>query len=211
MATPASGAPPRGLRERKKERTRETIANVALELFSKNGFHETTVRQIAEQAEVAPRTVSGYFPAKEDLVFWRYADVFASLESRLTHREANETAAQALQAWLRQDISQRSSDGLRRTRQLRRLINSEPELRTYERGLQEEAERIVARAVAVDLDLAEDDLLPHMVGAATIAALDALTAIVLKAPSEKAAEAVSALVDDAMMFIGAGIQKLAHG
>lgn len=210
MATSAAGTAAQGLRERKKQRTRETIASVALELFSKNGFHETTVRQIAERADVAPRTVSGYFPVKEDLVFWRYDQVFESLNTRLTEREPGESAAEALRAWLQQDLSEQAPDGLRRTRQLRRLIDREPVLRTYERGLQEEAEHIIARAVAVDLGLAESDLLPHMVGAATIAALDTLGAVVAKAPSDSAAEEISALIDEALAFIGAGIQKLAR-
>ena len=58
-----------GLRERKRERTRQAIADAALELFARQGFHETTIPQIAEAADVSPRTVSGYFPAKEDLAF----------------------------------------------------------------------------------------------------------------------------------------------
>ena len=42
---------------------------VALDLFARNGYSGTTIAQIAEAAEVSPRTVSTYFPAKEDIVF----------------------------------------------------------------------------------------------------------------------------------------------
>ena len=48
-----------GLRERKRVRTRRAIADGPLELFARQGFHATTIPQIADAAEVSPRTVSG--------------------------------------------------------------------------------------------------------------------------------------------------------
>jgi AcrR family transcriptional regulator len=57
-----------GLRERKKERVRTTIQQVALRLFQKQGYEQTTVEQIADAAGVSPATVYRYFMAKEDLV-----------------------------------------------------------------------------------------------------------------------------------------------
>src|SRR3954465_13937246 len=89
-----------GLRERKKQRTRQTIARVALDLFAENGFHRTTIKQVAEAADVAPRTVSGYFPSKEELVFPDQHLVFGELERRLTQRGPEETTAAALRAWI---------------------------------------------------------------------------------------------------------------
>ena len=57
-----------GLRERKKEQTRQRIAAVALRLFSERGFDAVTVNEIAETAEVAKATLFAYFPTKESLV-----------------------------------------------------------------------------------------------------------------------------------------------
>ena len=89
-----------GLRERKRERTRQAIADAALDLFARQGFHETTIPQIAEAADVSPRTVSGYFPAKEDLAFPDADERIGALEERLRSRAPGETAADALRAWL---------------------------------------------------------------------------------------------------------------
>ena len=57
-----------GLRERKKRRTRQAIAEAAMELFKAHGFDAVTVADVARAAEVSEKTVFNYFPAKEDLV-----------------------------------------------------------------------------------------------------------------------------------------------
>ncbi|MFC9225525.1 TetR family transcriptional regulator [Streptomyces hygroscopicus] len=63
-----------GLRERKKQRTRDAISDAAIALFVERGFNEVSVAQIAEAAEVSKRTLFAYFPTKEDLVVHRMAD-----------------------------------------------------------------------------------------------------------------------------------------
>ncbi|WP_069163621.1 acyl-CoA-like ligand-binding transcription factor [Nocardia altamirensis] len=70
MSAELSGEEPatRGLRERKKERTRRTIRLEAFRLFREQGYNETTIEQIAAAAEVSPSTFFRYFPTKEQLV-----------------------------------------------------------------------------------------------------------------------------------------------
>jgi len=200
---------PLGLRERKKLRTRQTIARVALELFAEKGFHETTIREIADAADVAPRTVSLYFPVKEELVFADHGALFDELEGRLRDRPAGETAAEALRAWIMEVLSDERIE-LDKTRCRRRLVDSDHALRTFERGLTERAEQLIAGAVAVDLGLPADDLVPRMVGAATMAALDALgsEAVGEALPPAEYRRRALARVDQAMTFIGAGIRGL---
>src|SRR3954452_17303087 len=57
-----------GLRERKKQRTRETLQREALRLIAAQDYSRTSVEQIAEAAEVSVSTFFRYFPAKEDVV-----------------------------------------------------------------------------------------------------------------------------------------------
>jgi AcrR family transcriptional regulator len=42
--------------QRRKRRTRQAIQTAALELFAERGYRETTINDIAERAEDAPRT-----------------------------------------------------------------------------------------------------------------------------------------------------------
>ncbi len=59
---------PVGLRERKKQKTREAIQRAALRLFLKQGYDETTIEQIAAAVEISPSTFFNYFPTKEEVV-----------------------------------------------------------------------------------------------------------------------------------------------
>jgi AcrR family transcriptional regulator len=71
---------PTGLRERKKQKTKEAIQREAMRLFQEHGYEETTIEEIAEAAEISPSTFFNYFPTKEDVVLYdRYDPIMASM------------------------------------------------------------------------------------------------------------------------------------
>lgn len=57
------------LMERRRQSALEEIADVALELFTRDGFEATTVEAIAAKAGCSPRTFYRYFGSKEDVMF----------------------------------------------------------------------------------------------------------------------------------------------
>src|SRR6266576_2967823 len=75
-----------GLRERKKQRTRETIARAGHQLFADRGYHATTLPDIAEAADVSTRTIFAYFPSKEDILFSDFALMKDALAQALAER-----------------------------------------------------------------------------------------------------------------------------
>jgi len=192
-----------GLRERKRERTRKAIAEAALELFARQGFHATTIPQIAEAADVSPRTVSGYFPAKEDLAFPEADERISALEERLRSRAPGETAADALRAWL-PDIVAADADRAVEQRTRRAVIDADPALSAYEHRVLYRAQAALAEAFAVDLGLGPGELEPRMAAAATLTVFHLLGRDL---DPRDAAAAVEAL-DRALVFIGGGIGAL---
>jgi len=56
-------------RERKKEETRRRILEASFKLFVQQGFENTTIDQIAEEADIGKGTFYNYFPTKEAALF----------------------------------------------------------------------------------------------------------------------------------------------
>jgi AcrR family transcriptional regulator len=194
--------PSPGLRERKRERTRATIARVALELFDRQGFAETTIPQIAAAADVSPRTVSGYFPHKEELAFPEADEDIVRLRARLRERPDGTSAAGALRSWI--DDWMREHAG--RDAELaarRRVVQASEALRTYERRFLAQAQDALAEAFAVDLGVEPDALEPRMAAAATLTIFD-----LLGEDLDSSGARTHALVDRALLFIGSGIRAL---
>src|ERR1700757_3084669 len=58
-----------GLRERKRQHTRQALINAAMGLFKQNGYQQTTVAEIAAAAGVSTKTFFNYFASKDEVLF----------------------------------------------------------------------------------------------------------------------------------------------
>jgi AcrR family transcriptional regulator len=78
-----------GLRDRKKVRVRQALADAAMQLFEARGFDAVTVDEIAAAADVSRRTFFRYFPTKEAAVFARREDQLATFRVHLMESTAD--------------------------------------------------------------------------------------------------------------------------
>jgi AcrR family transcriptional regulator len=85
-----------GLRERKKERTRRDLQRAAIDLFAEKGYDHVTVADIADRAEISPRTFYRYYKSKDDLVLAPLQGFLDAYREVLAERPAEEPPLQAL-------------------------------------------------------------------------------------------------------------------
>jgi AcrR family transcriptional regulator len=120
-------ARPVGLRERKKARTRASIREHALRLFREQGYHATTVEQIAEAAEVSPSTFFRYFPTKEDVVLQDDLDLVAL--AAFGRQPAGLSPVAAFRAAMAEAYAALTEEELARLEETSALTMAIPELR----------------------------------------------------------------------------------
>ncbi len=168
-----------GLRERKKQRTRQQIADTARRLFSERGFDEVPVAEIAREAEVSEATVFNYFPTKEDLVFNRMEDFERELLDALRDRAEGESMVDAFGRFVLRPRGYLASDDPVATEGMRaaaRLITGSQALLTREREILDRYTDTVARYLAEERRMAPEDPEPWVMANALIGVHRALIA-----------------------------------
>ena len=127
-----------GLRERKKQQTRELIAETARRLFGECGFEAVTVAEIARAADVSAQTVFNYFPTKEDLVYWRLESFEEELLGTIRDRAPGEPVLAAFGRFVRAPRGMLASydpETRERLAALTRMIVSSPSLLAREQQI----------------------------------------------------------------------------
>ena len=149
-----------GLRERKKVRTRRQIELATFTLVAKQGWSATTIADIAEAAEVAPRTISAYFPTKLDIVFSTTSERASLLAECLDDPAVS--IVDGMKSWLARAVEYHDHDW----EELRWLaIKADTELLAHDRlGFVEHA-NLVAEAAGRRTGQPADALGPRMIGA----------------------------------------------
>jgi AcrR family transcriptional regulator len=169
-----------GLRERKKEQTRRLIADTAWRLFADRGFDRVTVAEVARQADVAVATVFNYFPAKEDLFFFRLEAFEAELVEAVAARAAGEPALVAFRRQLLRSgglLAQAAAgdlQALERLRTVNRVIAASPALQAREQQAYARTADALAARLAAETGGPADDLRPQVAANALIGVQRAL-------------------------------------
>jgi AcrR family transcriptional regulator len=188
-----------GLRERSKARRRAAIIRAAFELFAERGYDATTVADIAQAAEVAPRTVAMYFPAKQDIALSRFSDGAGSLTGAIHDRRPGETVHEVFGRWLR---TSQSEPGDRELYQLaRRMFAANPDLAALRTARMAAAIREGAAIIAADTGSDPDAIGPRIAAAAAAAIV---MEIIDTEPGSEREEAVAV----AMRFLEGGTAAL---
>jgi AcrR family transcriptional regulator len=198
---------PEGLRERKKQRTREQIINAAMGLFAERGYQATTIADIAEAADVAPRTFFSYFPSKEAVVFHNVDRDLDGLEDALQQRLPGESAFDALRRWIDAMFDEWMADE-DEAHLRKRLCREDEGLANFQGGVMGRIHELLLGAVADDLDEPPNSLRPRLVAAAAIAALTTLDESFDEADEPVTKTESLAVLDDAMLFLHGGLDAL---
>jgi AcrR family transcriptional regulator len=137
-----------GLRETKKLRTRQEIADTAMRLFATRGFDHVTVAEVAEEAGVSEKTVFNYFPTKEDLFYDEVPAREEALRQAIRGRRPGESILTALRRLQSGECQRLSSPGFAG---FARVIEESPALRAKEL-------EVMARFVLVLTESIRDEL-----------------------------------------------------
>lgn len=168
-----------GLRERKKQQTRQLIFETAARLFADRGFDAVTVAEVARAADVSEVTVFNYYPTKEDLYFGGMEAFEARLVDAVRERPAGEPVLDAFARPIdtgfdnlldpdRAPIIARSAT----------LIAASPALQTREREVVARCTRALAHVLAAEAGVDEVDVEAWTVASALMSAHRALVAFV---------------------------------
>lgn len=93
----SSSAP--GRRERKKAATKAAISDAATRLFLERGYDAVSLKEIADEADVAVATLFAHFPGKEALLFDEDQQLEEGLLGAVRDRPADVTVIDALEGF----------------------------------------------------------------------------------------------------------------
>ena len=139
---------PTGLREIKKQETRQLISDQATGLFIAKGFEQTTIAEIADAARVAKKTVTNYFARKEDLALDHQQAFIASLADAVASRRTGESALAALRRDFEAAVATQDPVAGFAGPEFTRMIADSPTLTACLRGLHDQREHALAAALA---------------------------------------------------------------
>ena len=190
-----------GLRERHKQHRRNAIVRSAMQLFAERGYDETTIADIAELADVSPRTVLTYFETKEEMAREPLTQVVSRLTLALEQRQPQESTLSVFGSWLHAELS--DTEGDCSNAWLWRMLERNPKMAVMQMANTAEVTSAMSQAVARDLGCQPDDLKVEIV-------LSALSGVCNRLFQGRGLEDRLEAVQVAVAFIDAGTKRLAN-
>jgi len=154
-----------GLRELKKQQTRQAISGTATRLFLERGFEEVTITEIAAAARVAKMTVTNHFPRKEDLALDYHETFAASLARTVETRRKGKSALAALRREFLDQLARHDVLAGFSGPDFARMVTDSPTLTTRLRDLHDQREEALARTLAADTAADPADIEPRAAAA----------------------------------------------
>jgi len=199
-----------GLRERKKQQTRQAIFDAARRLFAERRFEDVTVAEIARAADVSEVTVFNYFPTKEDLFYSGMEFFEEDLVEAVRSRPRGESAIKAFRRRLLDGTDALGSkERIAAITQAGEAVSASPSLVAREREIVERYTRRLAELLAADTKSDPGDVEPLAAAAAMMGAHRALVDYVRR--RVRAGRKATALVEEARAQIRRGFALLERG
>lgn len=161
------------LRDRKKLQTRTALIEHAVDLFTLNGFEQTTVDEIAAAAGVSERTFFRHFTSKEAVVFHELPERLEELRTALAAVPEDVKAWPAVRDTMRRITRSYTDEDPELTASRIRLWFTEPLLYAHWAELSLEWENEIATFLTTRYDRADAEVEAATVAAAIVAALRA--------------------------------------
>lgn len=193
-----------GRRARKKQQTRQALIDAAKRLYREKGFERVTVADIANAADVAPRTFFSYFETKEDVFLGAGDDRLDRLVQAIRQRDRRQPILKAIRSLLLEDREAAARITSTRSPGVAELLQH-PAIASRLRERWNRWEDLLAGAIAEDVGAKPGDPEPRVVAAALTGAIRVAAAAAREQPKRRRqiAERVFALLSSGLSDYGA--------
>jgi AcrR family transcriptional regulator len=187
-------------RDRRKLETRRNLRTAALKLFAEKGFDATTITDITESADVAPRTFFLHFASKEAVLVGDHKERMQRFRVSFLARPADEDTFTALRRTIVESVLAPGAE-IEELALAARLMVQSPQLLALVAGDNAIQEAAIADAIAEREGIDPNDLYPKLLAAFSGTAIRiGLTTWY----SEGRTRPPAAVVDDIVASLGRG-------
>ena len=172
-----------GLRERKKQQTRERLIAAAFRLLRERGYEGATVELIADEAEVSVTTFFRYFESKDDVFLSSFSAIIDRVVAAVRDRPRGVSVIGSLRGIVDEMFTDEPDDALR-DHAVHKELDAVPELRERMHEHEDRIRAAITAAFAEQLGVADTDLQPRLLAGAVLGAFEAARAAWIDGPRD---------------------------